>query len=369
MKKYNVAVYAICKNEEQFVDRWFESMSEADAIYVLDTGSTDNTVKKFEALGVNVVVEKIVPWRFDKARNKSLDLVPANVDICVSTDIDEFFKPGWRETLESVWSPFTKQLRFRYTWNFNPDGSEGSVFMRDKIHTRKDFLWVNPVHEVLKYTGSEPYVVTDSKDIQLNHHADDTKSRAQYLELLELAVEEDPTNDRNMHYLGREYMFRGEWEKCIATLKRHLDLETATWKDERCASMRFIAKAYKNLSLQEEEQKWIYRAIAEAPHLREPWLQASAYSANNKDWLGSLYFAQKALSITERSDSYINESESWNEYPYDLAAVSAYYCGFYKKALIYGEAALSFNPGSKRLNDNSEFYKKAIKPEEEEENQ
>ncbi len=45
MGNYRVCVYAICKNEEQFVDRWINSMSEADQIVVLDTGSTDNTGK------------------------------------------------------------------------------------------------------------------------------------------------------------------------------------------------------------------------------------------------------------------------------------------------------------------------------------
>ena len=46
--KYKICVYTICKNEEKFVDRWFHSMKEADAIYVLDTGSTDKTVKKLK---------------------------------------------------------------------------------------------------------------------------------------------------------------------------------------------------------------------------------------------------------------------------------------------------------------------------------
>ena len=70
-----IVVYAICKNEEKFVDRWCESMKEADEICVLDTGSDDNSVEKLKANGVNVVVEKIIPWRFDVARNKSLDLI------------------------------------------------------------------------------------------------------------------------------------------------------------------------------------------------------------------------------------------------------------------------------------------------------
>lgn len=32
-----IAVYAICKNESQFVDRWMDSMSEADQVVVLGT--------------------------------------------------------------------------------------------------------------------------------------------------------------------------------------------------------------------------------------------------------------------------------------------------------------------------------------------
>ena len=37
MGRYHVTVYAISKNESAFVDRWMDSMSEADDIVVLDT--------------------------------------------------------------------------------------------------------------------------------------------------------------------------------------------------------------------------------------------------------------------------------------------------------------------------------------------
>ena len=88
-----ICVYAICKNEEKFVDRWVDSMSEADAIYVLDTGSTDNTVEKLKARNVIVETKEIIPWRFDEARNLSLKMVPEDCDICVCTDFDEVFVP------------------------------------------------------------------------------------------------------------------------------------------------------------------------------------------------------------------------------------------------------------------------------------
>ena len=49
-----VCVYAISKNEEKFVKKWVNSMKEADDIYVLDTGSTDNTVSLLKEAGVHV---------------------------------------------------------------------------------------------------------------------------------------------------------------------------------------------------------------------------------------------------------------------------------------------------------------------------
>ena len=236
-----VVVYAICKNERAFADRWMASMSEADEVYVLDTGSTDGTPQRLEELGGHVTVETITPWRFDVARNRSLDLVPADADLCVCTDLDEVFQPGWREKVEEAWTPGVDRLLYRYTWNFLPDGREGMVYWYDKMHRRWGCRWVNPVHEVLQFEGGEPqtrYV----EGVHLEHHPDQNKSRSQYLPLLELAVEENPENDRNVHYLGREYFFYRRWEESIAMLKRHLALPSATWADERCASMRLLAK-------------------------------------------------------------------------------------------------------------------------------
>ena len=109
-----ICVYAISKNESKFVDRWVDSMSEADDIYVLDTGSTDDTVEKLKKRDVKVSEEIITPWRFDVARNKSLNLLPDDVDICVCTDLDEVFNKGWRKELEKNWTQETTSLSYIY---------------------------------------------------------------------------------------------------------------------------------------------------------------------------------------------------------------------------------------------------------------
>ena len=53
MGNYRVCVYAICKNEAKFARRWMDSMSEADHIVVLDTGSTDGTPQLLRSLGAS----------------------------------------------------------------------------------------------------------------------------------------------------------------------------------------------------------------------------------------------------------------------------------------------------------------------------
>lgn len=114
MSKYKICVYAISKNEAKFVDRWTDAVSEADMVLVCDTGSTDDTVEKLKSRGAVVHSVKIDPWRFDTARNTAMDLIPKDIDICVSNDLDEVFEKGWREKLERAWKSDTTRARYMF---------------------------------------------------------------------------------------------------------------------------------------------------------------------------------------------------------------------------------------------------------------
>ena len=361
MNQFKVCVYAICKNESQFVDRWMDSMSEADQVVVLDTGSEDDTVERLQTRGALVTEEAIVPWRFDTARNRSMELVGEDVDICVCTDLDEVFHPGWRQALERVWTPGVGQVSYRYTWSFNADGSEGVTFWYEKIHARHGYRWVHPVHEVLEWVGEgQGGPMVTAEDIQLDHHPDPQKSRAQYLPLLELSVREAPDDDRNVHYLGREYLYHRRWDDCIRTLKRHLSLPTATWKDERAASMRYIAKAYWNKGEKAEARDWYFRAITEAPYLREPYMDLAFMLYLQEEWEGVLYFTACALAITDRPRSYICEAQAWGSLPHDLRSMAFYRTGAYAQAVEEVKKALEKEPGNERLQKNLVFMEETL---------
>lgn len=360
MINLKICVYAISKNEEKFVKRWYESMKEADEIYVLDTGSTDNTVEELQKLGVNVKQEIISPWRFDLARNRSLELVPLDTNICVCTDLDEVFVKGWRNELEKYWREDTTDARYNYNWLLDENNNPKVNFYIEKIHCRNDHTWTHPVHEVLTYTGKNKKMTTIDS-ITVNHYPDNTKSRSSYLPLLELSVKEAPEDDRNTHYLGREYMYNQRWDDCIKMLKKHLSLPTATWKDERAASMRFIARSYKNKKEFKKAKIWYHKAYHEAPHLRDALVERALLAYEENNYTDIEKYCLKALQITTHPKSYINETFSWDNTIYDLLSLAYYYKKKYLLSLYFVNLAISMNPTDKRLLENKQIIEQRIK--------
>ena len=353
-----ICVYAICKNEEKFIKRWYESVKQADGIYVLDTGSTDNSVQLLKSLGVNVKKEIINPWRFDVARNKSLEMIPDYFDVCICLDLDEVLEDGWYQQLRNLWKEGLTRIRYVYNWSLDKNNKPIISFYGEKIHARKGFTWVNPVHEILKYEKTEKLLYTDK--IIINHYPDNKKSRSSYLPLLELAIKENPENDRNMHYLGREYMYYGEYEKAISTLEKHLNLKSATWHDERCASMRFIARSYMQLNRPKEALMWSNLAIKESPYLRDAYMEKALITYELKDYKETEKLCRESLKIKKHPKTYINEAFTTDLSIYDILSVACFYNGKIKASLNYVNRALKLDKDNERLINNKKIIKNAL---------
>ena len=339
-----IAVYTITKNEEQFVSRWAESCADADLRLIVDTGSSDGTIQEAQKAGCTTASISISPWRFDDARNASLALIPSDFDLCIALDADEVLTPGWREAIEKTPVGITRP-RYKYVWSWNPDGSEGLTYWGDKIHARRNYRWTHPVHEVLRCTDEEKQWFCDG--LEIHHHPDSSKSRSQYLPLLELAVKELPNDDRNQFYLGREYMYAGVLDKAKTHLLKALEL--SSWKPERSTAMRYLGR------VTGEREHWLLRACAEAPDRREPWVDLARFYYESKDWSSCLASCLRALRITVKPMEYLCEADAWGSLPDDLASIACWNMGLKERAISHSEKALKLNPLDARLKGNYEL--------------
>ena len=364
-----ICIYAICKNEKQFVEKWLESMSEADYIAVLDTGSTDGTYEllqdfaKNEYRGKLILDQKIItPWRFDKARNESLKLVPKDTTIYFCTDLDELLDSGWSQPLKENWvDGFHERCSYKYAWShLEDDITPRRIFYYDKIHS-KDWEWEYPVHETLHYIGSNQ-TIKDSfyyntlnlfDKIYLHHHADPYKSRSNYLPLLELRVQEAPNDCSGKIYLAHEYFYRGKYENSIATLynilNEHSNISTSL---EKANYYLFLGDNYKALEDFEESERMYLKAIDEDPTYREPYLNLAVILINKQSYTSAVKVLKDALNKTYRHYSWLERDTSWSYELYDLLSLASYYRGDKKDALAYAAKAAHECPNSDRLIDN-----------------
>jgi hypothetical protein len=350
-----IAVYAIALNEAKFAQRWADCAATADYRVVADTGSTDDTARLLRGRGVDVHAISIKPWRFDRARDASLALVPGDADVCICLDLDELLQPGWRAALETAWIPGTTRLRHPFVWNWTKEGKPLNTFYGHRIHARHGYFWRYPIHEVLMPRPGFVEKVAWTDQLHVHHRADDTKPRAQYLPMLEAAAREEPQDARCAHYYGRELMFHGRWEESIAELKRHLALPDATWATERSASMRYVARSCAALERMPEAKAWLLRACAEAPEMREPWIEFAKHCMGQRDWLGGVWAAQQALAIKSPPKGVMYDARAWNLAPYDTGSVCAYYAELRDLSRAWLTKALELAPDDPRIQANRRF--------------
>jgi glycosyltransferase involved in cell wall biosynthesis len=345
-----ICVYAISKNEADFVERFCASAKDADLILIADTGSTDNTVALAQKNGAFTADICITPWRFDKARDAALALVPRDFDVCISLDLDEVMEPGWREEIERVWQENTTRLRYKFDWGC------GISFFYEKIHHRHGYHWHHPCHEYPRADGriTEVYAHTDM--LLVSHHPDPTKSRGQYMDLLELSIKEDPACPRNAFYYARELTFYRRWVDAVVALNSYLNNPAANWPNERCYAMRLLGQCYEELGDKAGADNWLRRAAGEAPNTREPWVERADLARRTTDWQLSYECAAAALTIADKALVYTMDPSVWGAKPHDILALAAYHLGMYDEAATHGTIACELAPDDVRLKQNLAFY-------------
>jgi tetratricopeptide (TPR) repeat protein len=365
-----ICIYAICKNESQFVEQWLASMSEADYIVVLDTGSEDDTFEKLKNdPRVYRAEQKIItPWRFDVARNESMKLIPADANILVCTDLDELLEPGWADVLREKWidGVHTRAV-YKYAWSHDEDGAPSRIFQYDKIHST-EWTWNFPVHECLvrkddilncEYTNDRTLMVFD--EVYLHHYPDPTKSRGSYLPLLEQRKAENPTDYYGRIYLAHEYYYRGHYQKSINELEEILrDYADRYNTIEQASCYLFMGDAYRALDNHAMSIAAYQSAILLDNSYREPYINLALVLNELGYYHQAIGTINECLNKTFRHYNWLERGTTWTYEPYDILAVAYYWIGDYDSSLVNAYKALRYAPNDERLLNNLQLIEDKI---------
>jgi glycosyltransferase involved in cell wall biosynthesis len=291
-----IAVYTIALNEEKHVERWYNSVKDADYILIADTGSTDRTVEIAKSLGITVYSISIKPWRFDVARNTALSLLPDDIDLCVSLDMDETISEGWREILE-------KTTGNQITYVFDNYHKQHSM-VNNKIHSRHGYVWKFIMHEGIVQDRIEPDIEF-AYGLEVYHLPDTEKPRSQYLDLIKAALDE--TRD-----ITRYYKY---YTDALVSLERYEEAET--WYLEMMKVPGFSdtdkSHVYKVLAdiVPEKRYQYLAECLKHSRERREPYYYLAEYYVEKEIWGLAKMYVEMAIRHTQPKPDIFNNPKVW----------------------------------------------------------
>lgn len=331
-----IAVYTIALNEEDNVQQWYDSAKDADYLFIADTGSTDKTVRLAKKLGINVAKISIKPWRFDDARNAALALLPDNIDMCISLDMDEVLAPGWRKALESIDADVT-QVDYKYTWSWRDPASKTQpqvVYITNKVHARHGYRWKFLVHELPFPDRNDKHKTGYADGFEIHHYSDIERANSRYNEMIYQTLEENKDEKRYWQY-KIDCLLSEDIKKTQDTIFEYLKKFNGRLSDEE------IAKAYHVLFVSDRDKynRMIKKAQKLAPHVRDYYVDMAIVEFTRGHLRRARKNAKKAIAITTRKlDS------SYREYVWGYLMKNMLYVCNHNLKFKNRKNKLKFNP-------------------------
>jgi glycosyltransferase involved in cell wall biosynthesis len=292
-----IAVYTIALNEESNVQQWYDSAKDADYLLIADTGSTDKTVRLAKKLGVNVVKISVKPWRFDDARNAALALLPEDVDMCVSLDMDEILAPGWREALEAVDDGST-QINYKYVWSWRDPISKTKpqvIYITNKVHTRHGYRWKYLVHEMPFPDRNDSHKLGFAENFEIHHYGNHERSDKRYNEMIKQTWEENKDAKRYWVYLFQSLLSE-DLSKAQKIIFEYLKKFKNDLDDEEKAlayHSLFVSNSVKYYRMLKKAHKLV-------PHVRDYPVDIAVVNFNRGNLRRARKYAKMAIAITSR---------------------------------------------------------------------
>lgn len=365
------SVVLIARNESKTLPRLIESLHEfkerGGEIVLVDTGSTDGTADiarangcKVEEVGTRFLREitekqaysinrfldhKDLPivaagdTLFDYAGARNFAAGLASYNVVAMPDCDEIYTKLDIDKINKAIEGGIEQFEYNFVFAHDDFGGDLVKFLHSKFYDRRKLKWQGIIHEVLQ--GEAIRHRFGEETIKLEHWQNPDTNRGGYLKGLALAVLEDPANDRNSHYFGRELLYSGRPRSAMLELKRHISM--GKWPEERSQSQVHIGEAH--MALGEVEQAihaWV-DAFDTCATRREPLMKIAEYYRRMNSAPHVLAYASAALEIP-RNNFYASYHPYYEHVPHELLYWAYWLAGDKVKSLEHFLKAFEYQP-------------------------
>jgi glycosyltransferase involved in cell wall biosynthesis len=378
------SVVLIAKNEAKTLPRLMASLKEfqlrGGEVILLDTGSEDGTPEVAGSLGckVTTVGSKFVTtleaktaeavnemfvrgeepsivaegnrfFRYADARNYAAGL--ASNDMVSMPDCDEEYTSLNLEAIERYIADGFGQLEFMFVFAHDAYGNEAIKFRQCKFYNRKQLRWKGIIHEILK--GTARATLLPENVLKLEHWQNPNQERSRYLPGLALACYQEPNDDRNCHYLGRELTWTNRPKSAMAVLQRHIDMKK--WEAERAQSMIFMGDCCGQLNRPHEQAEWYHRAFHLDSSRREALIRLAGFYRHNNQPKPCAAYAAAALEIPWHP-FYANHVAHYRQEPHELMYWALGWMGDIKGAQEHLLKALEYLPHHPPYLRDTQYY-------------
>ena len=261
------------KNESKIIERCLgHALPHVDAVSILDTGSTDNTVALCEAYLVKsgkpftIAVEPFKNFGYN--RTVSFEKTQA---FCtrLGWDAEKTYAMAVDADMNIVVSPSFKG--YPLTANgYTVIQANGSIKYDNTrfMKVSKGWKCVGSSHEYWDFGGTSriPYEVIFIDDKNDGGSKSDKFERD--VRLLTEDIIENPKNDRAHYYLGQSLKDLGRFQEAIEMFTRRIEL--GGWIEEVHYAHYQIAKCYDHMGKPHEMELWMNKAFDYYPKKAEP---------------------------------------------------------------------------------------------------
>lgn len=331
-----IILVLMIKNESKIIKRCIDNaINHVDAVSILDTGSTDDTVAIVEehlSISGKPFKVNIEPFK-SFGYNRSISFTKAQ-DLCKSLEwnAETSYALVLDADMNIIFSPQFKD--FKLTENgYSVMQYNGNIQYFNTRLMKLSFPWkcTGSTHEY--WDGDSAQKI--SCDIL---HIDDISDGGcksdkfeRDIRLLITDIKENPKNSRAYFYLGNSLKDTGRFEDAIESYKKHIDLNG--WQEEVFYSHYQIGKCYDYLKKEYEMELWMNNAFNKRPTRAEPIYYLTKYFREKSQHYKSYHYYLKGRNIQlPKDDGLFVESAVYEDlFEYENTIIGYYVNG--KKVL------------------------------------